>query len=428
MKIKKRIILLIALCFHIITSAQVAQNVAKSFPARIVYQIDNIVSKVKLDEAKQFKIAQKMKIQDSIANTMLAKGTVISQLKEYYTIDKNFLTSILSREELDQYLYELDQNNRFLLALKMANTIKLEPNQIDEIRKQNDFLNVKNITDVIKKNQFYNKQLDTILNKKQYIHLVNDIYAKQSKQETNNDWNDIQKMKLVSSKDSVTVYNELYKFNLYKNRLIDPNAKKFDSKKAEELIRFVTLDKQPPVLTRYRILADYLHEVNVFATAIKFEKKLNLTTIQIDSLLQNYRTIELKKFNDRVKNPFAIRLLEYNDFENKKITSILDPQQLDELLIKKNEITAIVDANKNWVELEKKEMVKDLDKNTTLKEFATYQLKFLVASERLRMNRNATNAFYKRDIELKKPDLLKQLDDMKKVEQTGKTTKNALKW
>jgi hypothetical protein len=69
-----------------------------------------------------------------------------------------------------------------------------------------------------------------------------------------------------------------------------------------------------------------------------------------------------------------------------------------------------------------------MNKESTLAELADYQLKWLVATDQININRNQRNAFIRRDIELKKPDLLKQLDALASQAATTATTKNALIW
>ena len=49
-------------------------------------------------------------------------------------------------------------------------------------------------------------------------------------------------------------------------------------------------------------------------------------------------------------------------------------------------------------------------------------------NDRLKIDNNQANLFARRDIESKKPELLKKLDDLKAIETNTKSTKNALKW
>jgi hypothetical protein len=424
----KTLLILLCLCFPVFTQAQISPKVIKSYPAHVVARIYDVASKIELSEEQQLKIGKKLFESDSLANVNLAKGEPVSKIKKYYPSPKKFLYGILSQEELDSYLYELDKKNRILLALKSSTLLQLEPQQALEIRKQEKLLDSLKITDYLKKYQFCNNKLDSILSKKQYTSLMKLAYADESKEETDKDWKNIQKLKLVPTKDSSRVYSELYTYNLEKNSFLDTHSKKFDTKKSTEIKNLIVLEKQPPVLTRYNILSNSIFKLNLFSIAIQYEKELKLNTTQIDSLLSKYKELEIMKYKDKEKNPLLKKTDSYTSFEQKGITTILDPKQIATLLTYKNKQNAIQIAQENWNELEKLALTKGYDKNAQLHEFAKYQILFLVASDQLKMNNNPVNMFRKRDVELKKPELLKQLDAIKRSEKNEKATKNELKW
>ncbi|TDD98556.1 hypothetical protein [Flavobacterium cellulosilyticum] len=423
-----KILFLFCLSFPMVNQAQLSTKVIKSFPAHIIIKIYDVASKIELSEENQLKIGKKLYTSDSLANVSLANGESVSKIKKYYPPGKKFLIGILKPEELDTYLYELDKKNRFLLALKSSTILHLEPQQTLEIRKQEKLLDSLKITDYLQKHQFCNRKLDSILSKKQYASLMNLAYADESKKETDNDWKNIQKLKLVPTKDSSRVYSQLYAYNLEKNSFLDSHSKKFDTKQSTEIKNLIVLEKQPPVLTRYNILSNFIYKLNLFSIAIQYEKELNLNPTQIDSLLSRYRELELMKYKDKEENQLLKKTATYTLYENKAIVTILDPKQLAILLTNKNKKNAIQIAQENWKELEQQGLTNGYDKNSQLQEFAKYNLNFLVASDRLKMNNNPINMFKKRDVELKKPELLKQLDAIKRSEKYTKVAKNQLKW
>ncbi|NJM79074.1 MAG: hypothetical protein HC854_04500 [Flavobacterium sp.] len=190
------------------------------------------MSKINLEEKKQIQIGQKLVKQDSLATILLSKGESTEILKNYYTIDANFLAGILSTEELEHFMYENDNTNRFLLALTLSDTLRLKAEQISQIRKENSFLNTQINISSENKYKLYIDKLSTILDSKQYVILIKTIYVDKSVEETNKDWDNIKKVKLAENKDSITVYKELYKYNLYKNSFLDSYANKYDLKKA----------------------------------------------------------------------------------------------------------------------------------------------------------------------------------------------------
>ncbi|MFH6991771.1 hypothetical protein [Flavobacterium sp. FlaQc-48] len=422
---------LLGLCLFLPLShqGQISPKTIKGFPAHVLFKIDQVTSRIKLSEEKQIKLAKKIVSMDSLATLGFTKGETVAELKKkYFNLDRKALKDLLSAEEADEYFYQIDEKNRFLVALHQAARLKLEPTQVIQIRKENAVLDSLNLVDEVPRNAYCNQKLEPILDKKQYASLIFFLYAKTSLEETNKVWKKIQALQLIAPKDTAAVFKELLGFNLHKNRILDTEAQKYDTKKTDELRNLITYEKRPAVMFRYQILSDESYRANLFSTSIKYEKELSLSQTQIDTLLSKYKKLELTKLRDIYKKQAFNKANEYALFENSNIVKILDPQQIVQLLICKNKRNAGEMAIYSWGELEKKGLVKDLDKNATLKDFANYQLRYLVAVEQLRMNNNQINLFRKRDVELKKPLLLKQLDELKNVENNQRSTKNELKW
>lgn len=86
------------------------------------------------------------------------------------------------------------------------------------------------------------------------------------------------------------------------------------------------------------------------------------------------------------------------------------------------------EAQRNWEQLEAEGLTKELGKDKTITEFAVYQLQALVIKDRAMVYHTQENIFAKRDIEKKKPELLKQLDAVNLKKAQNNKTKNALAW
>lgn len=426
MKTKMKIVLLGILCCPIISQAQVSPNAIKQFPAHIVYKIDDIVSKVNLTEDKQIKIGQKLITADSLATISLAKGGAVDQLKSYYTIDANFLKPILSTEELEHYGYIQNKENRFLVALEFAKDLKLDPTQISEIRKQNDFT-----VSLLKMSpketfQLYNTKLNSILTKEQYVSLLKIFYQEQSIEDAKNDWKKIKLHKLVTDKNEKIEFTKIVNYYLGKNSFLDKKAEQYDKKRGDFLAKKITL-AEPPLLIYANILSEGSYKKNRYASVIKYGKELELTKPQIDSLLLKYRQHERiileNTEKESILSPPKIVPSEYDN-----IAQILNSEQINKWLVNKNKNDAKKEALRNWVQLEEEGLTKDLDKNKTLVEFSNYQLKYLVTKERAIIYHTQENIFLKRDVEQKKPELLKQLDAIARSKSKNTTIKNALTW
>ena len=425
MKTKIKTLFLAILCLPIIGQAQLSQNLGKRFPAHIVYKIGDVVSKINLTEDKQIKIGQKLFSADSLANVSLANGKSTSKLKSYYTIDTNFLKPILSREELDNYGYEMNKDNRFLVALKFAPELKLEPTQISEIHKQNDSLDSVSKMSSTEMIQIYDNKLFQILSEQQYVLLHKIIYKEQSMEEAKKDWDKIIKLKLVANENDKTEFIKILDYHLGKNSFLDKKAERYEKTKRDFLVQKMALG-EPSLLVHANILSEGAYINNKYSSVIKYEKQLELTKIQIDTLLFKYRQLEFIRFENKEKESTLSPPKKVpSEYDN--IAKILTRDQVEKWLINKNVNEAKKLGLRNWEQLEVEGLIKDLDKNKTLTELSVYQLQYLMAKEREMVYRIPEAVYLIHDVEQKKPELLKQLDAIaQKYKNT--TAKNVLTW
>ncbi len=424
---KTKLFFLALLGISCLGRAQVSQKVSMMFPAHIVYKIDEINSKLKLSEGKQIKIGRKLHTADSLANVSLANGGPITDLKSYYKVDVNFLTPILSTEELDYYGYQENTDNRFLAVLIFSSQLKLTHEQINTIRKANDSLKVdpkmSSKKEVI---HIYNKKLLEVLTKEQYISVLKAMYHEQSVEEAQKDWAKIKKLQLVADKDEKTQYTKILNYHIAKNAFLDKKSDRFEKTKRDLLAKKMALG-EPPLLVRANILSDGTYSNNKYSSVIKYEKELELTQSQIDTLLLRYNQLERIKIENK-DNESSVEASKIVPSEYENIAHILTPEQVKKWLIQKNKLAAKKEAQRNWLQLEEEGLTKDLDKDKTLTEFGVYQLQFLVTKDRAMVYHTQENIFAKRDIEKKKPELLKQLDAINLKKSKNTKTKNALAW
>ena len=427
MKIKLiKTFLIVILLLPVLGLAQISSKVARNYPAHIVYKIDEVNSKVNLSEDKQIKIGRKLFTADSLANVSLTKGEPIDQLKSYYTIDTDFFKPILSPEELDAYGYATDNDNRYLAALNFAPQLKLESTQINEIRKQNDSLAGVPTMSLKETIRIYNKKLHSILTKEQYVSLLKIIYQEQSEEEAKSDWEKIIKLQLVADKNDRTEYIKIINYHLAKNSFLDKKADRYEKTKRDLLAKKMALE-EPPILLHANILSEGSYTNNKYSSVIKYEKEVELSKSQIDTLLVKYKQLERIKLENKEKESStdAPKIVP-KEYEN--IAQILNSEQVKKWLIHKNKTEAKKEAQRNWEQLEAEGLTKDLDKDKTLREFGTYQLKYLVTKDTAMVYHTQENIFAKRDIEKKKPELLKQLDAINQKKSKISKTKQALTW
>jgi hypothetical protein len=208
----------------------------------------------------------------------------------------------------------------------------------------------------------------------------------------------------------------------------DPKSGIYGPNKINTIRDKVNLQFQPQILVRCNIATEGIYKKNIFSEILKYDKPLKLTATQIDSLLAHYKKIEQLKFKNKELNLTQDKSNSYTIIENKATLETLDAKQLQLFLMLRNQKKAVALANNNWKSLEKLGLTKEVDKEATLKEFTSYQLKSLASDNLVKMDNNQINVFYRRDILLKKPALLKQLDEINQTDEIAKKTKNNLKW
>lgn len=427
-KIMSKKLLLMLLFLPVLNQAQVSPNVSKNYPVHIVFKIDDVVSVLKLDEETQIKIAKKFQKLDSISNLSLASGIPIEQLKANYTIDKTFLKNLVSIEDLERFAYEKDKDNRFLAALNSVPFTKLDAEQITKIRQLNDSLDTTPKISLKATIQFQNLKLSKILCHEQYPLLLGFIYKDQSLEEANSDWKNILKLKINTPGKENEEYRKIVDYHLNKNSFLDKKADRYDKKKRDFMSIKATM-MEPPLLIRANILSDQRHANNKYASVIQYEKELNLSQNQIDSLLVKYIAFE------KIKIENSENILKQNlepaiplpvEFDN--VAKIITTDQINKWLILKNKNEAIIKSKESWTKLEKEGLTKELDKEKTIKELSAYHLKYLVAAERSKSWKSPETLFLLRDVEQKKPAVLQQLDNITRSKAKSAIAKKELSW
>lgn len=412
---------LILICFakNIIIS-QISPFVLKNFPAHIILEIDELNSTLSINELQQTQIANKLLTYDSIANAGKLKIKP-NDLDYYYRIHKETLDGIISEEDMALFLYQKDPNNRFLLAITMRDQLRLTDLQVNEIRKENETL--KTLTNITNIHAYCKSKLDSILTIKQTADLTKKLYKEETIEAAKKDWESIRKLNIVDKKDALTAYKLLKDFHNNLNELLDLKAEKYSQNIYERLKTILTLEKQPNFLLHKKILVNDRYHKNIFAIAVKNEKVLELTKPQIDSLLEKCKALEILKFKNRNLSSVGIF-----PFEQEHLPKILDNKKMTKLLIIKHSHEAKFYAKNSWEEVKKFNWTDGLDEKETTKTFKNYKHRMLVITDQIKRDKNQKNLFLRRDIELKKPELLKKLDSIIKTEQNNARTKNQLKW
>ena len=418
----KKILFTLWLCTIELGFAQLSPKLTDRFPAHILYNVQELQAKIPLTDKQQIDLAARLLRNDSIANAN--KKILTPQiLKNLCSLNKNIVVNVLEEKEYNTYLYQEDKNNRLLLALVNATQLKLNAEQYAAIQKQLTKLENPTTPKPTKIIPYYRQKLDSILDKKQSGMLTYYVYIDESKNQTNQDWQEINQLQLIKNQDPKKAYAALLNYNTARNVFLDEAAEKIPSRIITDVKQKFITDRQPLFLMHKNIVVNNEYKNNLFAIAVRNEKQLELTAPQVDSLLVKCKAVEQMKNEQKTNAPIGLF-----PFVNKNIAQILTPKQIQIVLTKKNEAQANSYALERWKTIEQQNWTAGLDKNQTIRDFRIYKLKSLVANDKLKIDNNQSNLFMRRDVETNKPDLLKKLDDLKAIETNTKSTKNALKW
>jgi len=418
-------LLLFCLCLPFIGKAQLDADVAKEFPAHIVLKINQVNKKINLSVDRQKALGNYLLQNEKLANEGLARGESVEKLKQLNNLSEENLEKILTPTELDNYLAANDKTNKLLWVIKYKDQLNLSNIQLEKLHRQNDYLDSISDTPNFNKKSLDENKISTILSHKQHLAFLAIFYHKNAQKKSNKQWEKLKKLKIVTVKDSTALYPSIYTYFIDKSSLEDFETDSHDKNKMDFARKTLELTK-PPILIRADMLTKKDFSKDQFSIAIKYEKELSLTAIQIDSLLAKYKEMGLSKLNFEIK--YSSKKFKESPFEYKNLSKILTPKQMDLYLIKKNQNLAKENSKDNWDKLTTVALTKGLDETTTIQELTNYELKSLVADEKIKISRNQRTLFERRDIQLRKPELLKQLDSINRNEDTAKSTKNALKW
>jgi hypothetical protein len=215
-------------------------------------------------------------------------------------------------------------------------------------------------------------------------------------------------------------------YHIIKNAFLDKKADRYEKPKRDLLAKKMALG-EPPILTHANILSEGTYISNKYSAIIKYEKELELSANQVDSLLLKYKELEKTKLENKEKEATGDAIASLpSEYEN--IAKILTPEQVKKWLIQKNKLLAKSEALKNWQKLEQEGLAKGLDKDQTVTDFTVYQLQFLVTKDKAMVYHTQENIFMKKEIEKRKPELLKQLDMISLKKSKSVKTKKELTW
>lgn len=399
--------------------AQVDSAVIRQFQAAIIWRISGVCSKVALPADRQVALGEYFRRQDDLANQAMLRGDKESVLKDYYQLSTDSLKKLLRPLEFNDYqLVTKAKSWRLRSVISLRRAIGITTSQVDELLKQGEVLDaLKNQKSNIQTRERVEIQrILTDAQYKDYFFKVNEAVARQRAQ---SDFSDLKKNRLCQVSDSMTVYPELYQYELTRQANIELLQYQGDKNAYDRSVRLY--DASKPVWL-YRLSAAKANTSKWRVLYAVYNKnELQLSEKQIDSLISRHQQMCKQDFEQRYgKSQLGFTTKEH---ENETLLRILTPVQLTTFLQILNKEVSRKNAQTDWEKLKQYKLVNDFDKERTINELKEYQLKLLVADGMNSMEKNKKNSFARQDIIDNKPAVLKELEISIKREREKKVVR-----
>lgn len=425
-KMKNRlVILVIALCSSSsVLKAQVVKEVLNGYPALVVNQVNLVCSNVSIPSDKQLMLARYFSEQDKLANNVLKSGGMANAVAPYYTIDANYLKSILSPLEFNDYLYNSGKDKLQLsAALKYRRELTLSEAQVKQLldlvsvlRMQVDTLSLP-----VPLRRYQARRLQKALNAKQYASFLQLLVIPTATEENEIAWNQIKALNIPQTQadfdDDLRFFmrtdaNDARVLNNDPTIRIDSVRSEYFVFKPKPLLKLDMMNRNLPVCQ--------------FADVLNLRASLKLTNRQTDSLLTCVGKFEEAKAAFKASQPY--KKYDGTPYETKNLSIILERSQYDAFLVIKNKEHAIVNEKKTWGRLKQYGLTQGVDSAKVNNELIEYELNKLVAAERYHIDDSQQNAESKAKAESDKPLILRKLDISVKTTALTNDPKKTLAW
>jgi hypothetical protein len=317
-----------------------------------------------------------------------------------------------------------NNDSELIKAIKYGPQLGLSPKQTDEL-KAADSKQKAQPENTTNAKQVRLTLLQQILSKDQFQQYFNVANRDKALESTKDSWKQLKKYALVNNTDSIRVNDEIYQSAL--NQLVSLDKIALSHPENADSIRKAYIYFRPYILIKLDAFKNTMPSIIMVSGILSNREKLNLTGVQIDSLIYNDINAERKKYAARAR--YSDGFLNIRPEQIASITRILTDEQYTAYLKIKNYKHSLFNADNDWAELKKAKLITpQIDSTRVMTDIQAYELNGLVVGEKLSNNKTQANVFARQRIIDTKPDLLKKLDAMNNETVANKRLKDAFAW
>ena len=317
-------------------------------------------------------------------------------------------------------------------AIKYRNELNLNVNQINSLIDNSIRLEKWRASTVSKypnlkvdtKSQEMKVLLPLLKTEEQYTKFLTLKNSDKAMKNAKADWDGLKAFDIAKGLDSVQINNQNQNYETSVLVNVERMSNSVTPEKADSVKMSMRINK-PSLLLKLDAYKRTLPKSQV-SEAIYYRKELILSDAQVDELLEAVRKVEQLKLDNKSKQLYVTTNVAH--LEGSNLTSILNEIQYSQYLFFKAMDRGRANAKNDWLKLKQFGLDKGLDSAKVFMQNAGYETNMLVAVARLKNEDSQKNVFFKKQMESKKPDNLKQLDLAIKNLAANNDAKKALSW
>lgn len=416
---KYLLIVYMALVLCLVSCQRNSQSPMHHSPAAIAARIYAINEKVPLSPKTQAELALLFIRNDSLANIALQRGDSLAIIiSEYYDLNFDTITALLTPEERSNYLLAFSQKNKNYVSnlrnvIRYKATLTLSRQQVEQLLSASEEIEKFHGTKEYHYEDVEKEFISNILSERQQRRFYIERNVASVKQWTSEQMEKCKKTGCFSfPQDSTRLYSLFYDYELNRRGMLDyiSNIAPKEYQKEQDRINAY----KPIELLKLDVYSKSFFHSKLLDIICKRQEG-GISEGQIKVLLEGYAKIKQDEYASKYENKTdGFKKFDSRKLESECLIKNLSSLQLDKYFKYISREGAEKRAKKHWEDMKQCDFAQKLDSVHTLKELEHYEMRLAIADQWVNLDRSRKNLFAKEDILCDKPKCLMLKDEWSK--------------
>lgn len=413
---KYLLIVYMALVLCLASCQRNSQSPMYHSPAAIAARIYAINEKVPLSPKTQAELALLFIRNDSLANIALQRGDSLAIIiSEYYDLNFDTITALLTPEERSNYLLAFSQKNKNYVSnlrnvIRYKATLTLSRQQVEQLLSASEEIEKFHGTKEYHYEDVEKEFMRNILSEQQQRRFYIERNVASVKQWTSEQMEKCKKTGCFSfPQDSTRLYSLFYDYELNRRGMLDyiSNIAPKEYQKEQDRINAY----KPIELLKLDVYSKSFFHSKLLDIICKRQEG-GISEGQIKVLLEGYAKIKQDEYASKYENKTdGFKKFDSRKLESECLIKNLSSLQLDKYFKYISREGAEKRAKKHWEDMKQCDFAQKLDSVHTLKELEHYEMRLAIADQWVNLDRSRKNLFAKEDILCDKPKCLMLKDE-----------------